>query len=88
MLLNPDEDGKFLMRRKIVYAPDYVANNRGLWDVYHQLTGSYDLEKVKEGCKKNYPLTFELLERSHMLGIPPHQTADQMAEAIFNKKRE
>ena len=88
VLLDPDQDGAALMARGIVYAPDYLANNRGLWDIYNQMLGHYDLKTVEDGCKLNDNLTFELLERSRMLNIPPHRVADQMAEKIFNKKQQ
>ncbi len=76
VLLDTDQDGARLMAKGIVYAPDYLANNRGLWDIYNQMSGHYDLKVVEDGCKQNDHVTFELLERSHMLGIPPHRVAD------------
>ncbi len=88
VLLDPDQDGTALMSKGIVYAPDYLANNRGLWDVYNQMSGHYDLKVVEDGCKLNDHITFELLERSRTLSLPPHRVADQMAEEIFNKKQQ
>ena len=87
VLLDPDQDGTALMAKGIVYAPDYLANNRGLWDIYNQMSGHYDLKVVEDGCKLNDHITFELLERSRTLSLPPHRVADQMAEEIFNKKQ-
>jgi leucine dehydrogenase len=88
VLLDSNRDGDLLMKRNIVYAPDYVANNRGLWDISHQMSGlaGYDAEKVRQGCKDNFELVLEILDRAEAENISPHCVADKMAEAIFMKK--
>ena len=97
VLLNPTVDGASLLERRIVYAPDYVINNRGLWDVYcqrlhEQGVREYDLKYVEDGCLENEALISEIIDASTSdyfdspNGFPTNVIADRMAEAVFMKK--
>lgn len=94
VLLDPATDGKLLLERNIVYAPDYVINNRGLWDVYcqrlhEQGKRTYDLKYVEDGCLQNEALIEEIIRRSNSGETPisTNMIADRMAEAVFMKKK-
>ncbi|OGZ04819.1 MAG: hypothetical protein A2845_05615 [Candidatus Lloydbacteria bacterium RIFCSPHIGHO2_01_FULL_49_22] len=93
VLFDPAVDGASLLLRRIVYAPDYVINNRGLWDVYcqrlhEQGTLPYDLKYVEDGCLQNEALIEEIIHRSEggLTRTPTNVVADRMAEAVFMKK--
>ena len=97
VLLNPTVDGASLLERRIVYAPDYVINNRGLWDVYcqrlhEQGVREYDLKYVEDGCLENEALISEIIDASTSdyfdspNGFPTNVIAGRMAEAVFMKK--
>ena len=92
VLLDPALDGLELMKRGITYAPDYVINNRGLWDIFHQWQAqhgkaAYDNAFVLEGCKENEALIFDICERAAREHVSSHVVADRMAEGNFLKKK-
>lgn len=87
-LLTPERDGPLLQARGIYYCVDYVINNRGLWDVYHQLPWvAYDAKKVWDGCRENAELIYEIGVRAQADGVLPHEVADTMSETIWRVKR-
>ncbi len=91
-LLDAARDGDMLRRREILYAPDYVINNGGLRDIYHQLCYkrdgvAYDPALVLEGCRGNEKLLYDITSRALTEGKCPHVVADEMAEAIIKEKR-
>jgi len=71
--------GDELVRRGILYAPDYVINAGGLINVYGELNGwSPDRSKRKAG--EIYDTLLQLFELSKEQGIPTHDAADRLAE--------
>lgn len=92
VLLDPARDGTALLAKGITYAPDYVINNRGLWDVYHQVMHNkggtpYSESDVLAGCAENEALLYEIVMRAQKEGTCPHVVADRMAEDVINKKK-
>ena len=92
VLLDPARDGALLRGKGITYAPDYVINNRGLWDVYHQVVHNrgdapYREPDVRAGCLENEALLYEIVTRAQKDGACPHAIADRMAEEVINKKK-
>lgn len=93
VLLDPTLDGMQLLARGITYAPDYVINNRGLWDIYCQRLHEeeklqYVLSQVEYGCSQNEALIEEIIRRSkgEANPTPTNVIADRMAEAVFLRK--
>jgi leucine dehydrogenase len=81
-LLNPEMGGE-LLARGILYAPDYVINAGGIIDVYYQLQGIRDTDRIENhvlGIKKTL---LEIFQRSEQEGIPTSQIADALAEDIL-----
>lgn len=81
-LLNPEMGGE-LLARGILYAPDYVINAGGIIDVYYQLQGIRDTDRIENhvlGIKKTL---LEIFQRSEKEGIPTSQIADALAEDIL-----
>ncbi len=77
--LATDEDGFELMRRGILYAPDYAINAGGLVNIYHEL-GGYNKERAYDYVAGIYRTIENILDRSEKEKLPPHRVADLLAE--------
>jgi leucine dehydrogenase len=84
--LETDNDGYELMRRGIVYAPDYAINAGGLINVAAELDG-YNKELVLGKVSQIYSTIATILELSREDHVPPHVAADRMAEQRLKEKK-
>lgn len=84
--LETDNDGYELMRRGIVYAPDYAINAGGLINVAAELDG-YNKELVVGKVGQIYGTIAKILELSKEDSLPPHVAADRMAEQRLKEKK-
>jgi len=85
--LETENDGFALMKRGIVYAPDYAINGGGLINVAAELDG-YNKELVYNKVNKIYNTIANILSLAESEGIPPHVAADRIAEQKLNEKKE
>ncbi len=76
--LDHDELGAELMRRGVLYAPDYVVNAGGLINVSLELEG-YSRERALRLTRGIYYNTMKILRLARSEGIPTNEAADQMA---------
>ena len=76
--LDRDELGAELMRRGVLYAPDYVVNAGGLINVSLELEG-YSRERALRLTRGIYYNTMKILRLARSEGIPTNEAADQMA---------
>jgi leucine dehydrogenase len=76
--LDRDELGAELMRRGVLYAPDYVVNAGGLINVSLELEG-YSRERALRLTRGIYYNTMKLLRIARAEGIPTNEAADRMA---------
>ncbi len=83
------EDGVELMKRGIVYAPDYAINAGGLINIYYEghETGGYDQKKAFAHCERIGNTVSQILERSKAENLPSFLIADKMAEERVEKAR-
>lgn len=84
--LATDEDGVELMKRGIVYAPDYAINAGGLMNIYHELFG-YDAARAYDHVGGIYRTIEQILDRADKEKMPPHRVADLMAEERIAQER-
>lgn len=77
--LEKESDGFELLKRGIVYAPDYAINGGGLINVADELDG-YNKDRVLAKVAKIYDTIASILTWSDREGIPPHVAADRLAE--------
>ncbi len=84
--LENESDGFELMRRGIVYAPDYAINSGGLINVAAELDG-YNKELVLGKVSQVYTTINNILQLSRQENIPPHVAADRMAEQRLKEKK-
>jgi leucine dehydrogenase len=85
--LETENDGFALMKRGIVYAPDYAINGGGLINVAAELDG-YNKEEVLGKVSKIYNTISNILSLAESEGIPPHVAADRIAEQRLNEKKD
>ncbi|MBV2262464.1 MAG: amino acid dehydrogenase [Thauera sp.] len=76
--------GVELMRRGILYAPDYVINAGGIIDVYHERIGFERSALIQhiEGIRANL---MEVFERAREEARPTAEVADAIAEERFKR---
>lgn len=86
--LAEDRHGEQLMRRSILYAPDYVINAGGLIDVAHERDpGGYDRDKMLRHIERIDDTLIEIFERADAEGLPTNVVADKIAEERFKKPK-
>lgn len=77
--LATEEDGYALMKRGIVYAPDYAINAGGLTNIYHEW-GGYNAQRAWDHVAQIKETILNILDRSKLEATPPHIIADRIAE--------
>jgi leucine dehydrogenase len=85
--LATSEDGYELMKRGMIYAPDYAINAGGLINIYYEdaRQGGYSKTKAFDHVSKIEQTISLILERSSQEKLPCHVVADRMAEEIVAK---
>ncbi|MFN2431925.1 MAG: Glu/Leu/Phe/Val dehydrogenase dimerization domain-containing protein [Gemmatimonadota bacterium] len=78
--LAEDRHGDELLRRGILYAPDFVINAGGLINVYSELQG-YDAVAARSKARGIYDTLLAIFERAEADGIPTYRAAERLAEA-------
>jgi len=76
------EFGELLLRKEILYTPDYVLNAGGIIDVAYQRSGE-SAETLKNHIESIGVTLEEIFQRAAADGLPPHEVADQIAEERF-----
>jgi leucine dehydrogenase len=82
------EQGYELMRRGIVYAPDYAINAGGLMNIYHESRGEggYNRKRAFDHVAQVGQTIEQILERADAEKLPTHVVADRMAEERIHSK--
>jgi leucine dehydrogenase len=80
--LATDEIGLEVMKRGIIYAPDYAINAGGLMNIYHEsmIEGGYDHTRAFDHIAKIGQTIDQILNRAKEENLPPSIVADRMAE--------
>lgn len=76
--------GVELMKRGILYAPDYVINAGGIIDVYHERIG-FDREALIAHIDRIYDNLMEIFARARKEERPTGEVADAIAEERFKR---
>ena len=83
--LESESIGDTLHERKILYAPDYVANAGGLIAVFDEYKNpSYDRARVEKAVLHIPETLRKIFAESRAENIAPSRVANRMAERIFN----
>jgi leucine dehydrogenase len=72
--------GEMLMKKGILYAPDFVINAGGIINVYSELSGNYNRESAISQTDKIYTTTKEIFKVSSAENIPTYLAANRLAE--------
>lgn len=76
--------GAELMKRGILYAPDYVINAGGIIDVYHERIG-FDRSALLKHIEGIHDNLMEVFERARKEERPTGEVADAIAEERFKR---
>ncbi|MFC1483581.1 Glu/Leu/Phe/Val dehydrogenase [Candidatus Neomarinimicrobiota bacterium] len=71
--------GAMLLKRNILYAPDYAINSGGLINVANELEG-YNRERAFKQAEGIYDTLMQIFKRSVEEGIPTSEASDRLAE--------
>ena len=69
-----------LMKKGILYAPDFVINAGGLINVYSELSGNYSKERAISQADKIFHITKEIFHVSAKENVPTYLAANRIAE--------
>lgn len=72
------KDGRALVERGVLYAPDYVINAGGLINVANELEG-YNQERALKQAQGIYDIILKVFEIAKREDIPTHKAADNLA---------
>ena len=79
-LLDEVRDGQALQDRKILYAPDFVANAGGIINVFNEVQGNYRKERSMRMTENIYNTVLNVYATCDAQGILPQQAAIAVAE--------
>ena len=72
--------GEMLMKKGVIYAPDFVINSGGLINVYTELGGGYNKARAMTIADNIYHITLEIFKTAKAEGIPTYLAANRLAE--------
>src|SRR5204862_462633 len=72
-----ERHGDELMRRGILYAPDYVANAGGVINVYGEVAG-WDAQKALDKADDIYDAVLKVFDIAEQMNIPKYEAADRL----------
>lgn len=80
--LATDEIGIEVMKRGMIYAPDYAINAGGLMNIYHEMMvdGGYNKDRAFSHVAKINQTIDQILTRAKSEGLPSSVIADRIAE--------
>lgn len=79
--LHTPEDGEALLKRGILYAPDFVINAGGLLNVCIELEeGGYNPALARAHVNRIYDLLMNVFNEAEQKKLPTHKIAEQIAE--------
>ena len=76
--------GVELLRRGVLYAPDYVINAGGVINISHE-GPAYDKQAAVDHVARIHETLREIFGRAEAAGIPTSEAADRLAEERFTK---
>ncbi|MDQ3191581.1 MAG: leucine dehydrogenase [Bacteroidota bacterium] len=78
-LADEDIHGALVMKKGILYAPDFLINAGGLINVYSELEG-YNRDRSMKRAENIYHTTLDIFKMSKEENIPTYQAANRLAE--------
>jgi leucine dehydrogenase len=72
--------GEMLMKKGVIYAPDFVINAGGLINVYSELGGHYNKQRALSIAEGIYGITLNIFATAKKESIPTYLAANRVAE--------
>lgn len=83
-LEDEDKNGKMLLDKGILYAPDYVINSGGLINVANELEG-YRQDRAMKQAESIYEIVRKVFAISKEQNIPTHLASNKLAERRLDR---
>ncbi len=74
-----DLHAQMLAERDILYAPDFLINSGGITNVYYELMGNFNKERVRAQTSRIYEVTLDVFNHAKQNKITTHKAALQIA---------
>ena len=84
-LSDESQHGRKLLKRGILYAPDYVINAGGLINVADELNG-YSFDRARKKTSRIYDTLLEIFSIAKKENISTHEASNRLAENRITKK--
>ena len=78
-LLDEAIHGKKLKDQNIIYAPDFLINSGGITNVFYEMMGNHNLDKVYAQTEKIYDTTLRVIATSEIENESTHTAALRLA---------
>jgi leucine dehydrogenase len=78
-----ESDGDLLLRRNILYVPDYAGNAGGVINISCELDQKYSQTKAMRLTTEIEQTVLEIIQQADKLGLPTNTVADKIAENLF-----
>lgn len=86
-LEDEDQHGQMLKDRGILYAPDFLINSGGITNVYYEMLGDYNRDKVYNQTEEIYQTCTDIMNLSDHEDITTHQAALRLAMKRIDEAR-
>ncbi|MEQ9299683.1 MAG: Glu/Leu/Phe/Val dehydrogenase [Cyclobacteriaceae bacterium] len=83
-LADEEVDGRALIEKGILYAPDFLINGGGITNVYYEHTGNYNRQKVMEQTERIYSTCHAVWDQAELDNITPQASAMKLALQRIN----
>jgi leucine dehydrogenase len=78
-LADEKKHGEMVMKKGILYSPDFVVNAGGIINVYYELEG-YNRERALAHAENIYDTTWNIIQTAKAQNIPTYVAANKIAE--------
>ncbi len=78
-LLDEKVHGEMLKDRGILYAPDFLINSGGITNVFYEMQGNYNREKVYAQTEEIYNTCLEIINFAENNNVSTHEAALRLA---------
>ncbi len=79
-----EKHGKLLMKKGILYAPDFLINSGGLINVGIDYLGNYSRERVYKKVERIYQTVLDIIKKTKEEKIPAQEAAIMIAQNRIN----
>ena len=78
-----ESDGDLLVKRDILYVPDYAANAGGVINISCEIDQEYNEETAMKRTAAIENIVLEILQKADAQNLPTNVVADRIAEELF-----